>query len=214
MKSEGISSIRLKRPKWSLKTSFWGAVGVVTVAALCTLLVLKRSLWVELHILAGFLAMFMFGYLFLVLYYGVRFDRNEQYSFSWPISKFETWWDATSQFNTGGTLTEGGAEAGPLGIIIGFLLDLLVSIIISFVIAVVLWLTFSFVVTAILVVAIPLFFLFRRSIRYIVANGRLCRGNLGRSVVFALRATLTNIVWFYAILVGAQYITGFKAVLG
>jgi hypothetical protein len=78
----------------------------------------------------------------------------------------------------------------------------------------VLWLTFSFVVTAILVVAIPLFFLFRRSIRYIVANGRLCRGNLGRSVVFALRATLTNIVWFYAILVGAQYITGFKAVLG
>jgi hypothetical protein len=172
---------------------------------------LNKSVWAELHILAGFLAIFMFAYLFAVLYHGVRFDRNEQYSFSWPASKFETWWDATSQFNTGGTLTEGGAEAGPLGIIIGFLLDLLVSIIIAFVIAVVLWLTFSFVVTAILVVSIPLFFLFRRSIRYIVAKGRSCRGNLGRSIVFALRATFSNTVWFYAILIAAQYISGLKA---
>jgi hypothetical protein len=84
----------------------------------CSLLVLKKSVWLELHILAGLLVILMFGYLFLVLYYGVRFDRNEQYSVSWPVSKFETWWDATSQFNTGGTLREGGAEAGPLGIII------------------------------------------------------------------------------------------------
>jgi hypothetical protein len=205
----GIS--RLKRPKWSLKTSFWAAVAVVTIASLCALLVLKRSIWVELHVLTAVLATFMFGYLFLVLYYGVRFDRNEQYSFSWPGSKFESWWDGTSQFNTGGTLAEGGAEAGPLGMIVGFLLDLIVSAVIAFVIAVVLWLTFSFVVTAILVVAIPLFFLFRRSIRYIVVKGRSCHGNLGRSIFFALRATVTNTVWFYAILVAAQYIAGLKA---
>ena len=204
------TSIRPRRPKWSLRTSFGGAVVVVTIASLIALFVLKKSLWVELHILAGSVAIIMFSYLFLVLYYGARFDRNEQYSFSWPVFKFETWWDATSQFNTGGTLTEGGAEAGPLGIVIGFLLDLLVSIIIAFVIAVVLWLTFSFVVTAILVISLPLFFLFRKSTGYIVAKGRSCRGNLTKSILFALRATFTNTVWFYAILIGAQYIASFK----
>jgi hypothetical protein len=193
-----------------LKTSFWAAVGVVAIASLCALLVLRESVWLELHILAGSLAILMFGYLFLLLYYGVRFDPNEQYSFSWSLSRFATWWDATSQFNTGGTLTEGGAEAGPLGLVVGFLLDLLVSIIIAFILAVVLWLTFSFLVTTILVISIPLFFLFRRSIRYVVAKGRSCRGNPGRSIVFALRATFTNTVWFYGILVGAQYIAGLR----
>jgi hypothetical protein len=206
------SCIPVKRPKWSLKTNFWGAVGIVTLATLCALLALKQSVWVELHVIAGVLALFMFGYFLLLLYYGVRFDRNEQYSFSWPASKFETWWNATSQFNTGGTMTEGGADAGPLGMLIGFLLDLLLSIIIAFVIALVLWLTFSFLVTAVLAISLPLFFLFRRSIRYIVAKGRACRGNLGKSVRFALRATFTNALWFYAILIAAQYIAGLKTV--
>lgn len=118
--------------------------------------------------------------------------------------------DAASQFNTGGTFTEGGAEAGPLGIIIGFLLDLLVSAVIAFVIAVILWLSFNLVVTGVVFISIPLFFLFRRSIRYIVAKGRTCHGNVGKSFLFALRATVTNTVWLYAILATAHYMARFK----
>ncbi len=205
------SSRQLKRksPRWSLKTHFWGAVTVVLVVSLTILLVLKKSLWAELEILTGVLSIFMFAYFFLLLYYSVRFDKNEHYLILWP-SQLTDWLDATPSLDTGGTFTAEGIEAGPLGMIVGFVLDVVVSIVLTFLLAVVLWLSMNVFVTAVVVLGAPLFFLFRRSVRYVVAQGRACCKDSSRAGWFALRATLVNTLWFYAILEGTHYIARLK----
>jgi hypothetical protein len=195
----------MKRPRWSFKTHFWGAATVVLLVSLTTLLVLKQSVWAELEILTGILSLFMFAYFFLLLYHGIRFDKNEQYLILW-WSQLTDWLDATPSLDTGGTFAEGGAEAGPLGMIAGFLLDILVSIILTLLLAVVLWLSLNVFVTAVVLLGAPLFFLFRRSVRYVVAKGRACHKDSSRACWFALRATFVNTLWFYAILEGAHYI--------
>lgn len=175
-----------------------------------TLFVLTKSLWAELEILIGILSLFMFAYFFLLLYHGVRFDKRERQLITWRTSLTE-WLEATPSVDTGGTFTEGGAEAGPLGPIVGFLLDLLVSIVLTLLLAVVLWLSLNVFVTAVvLLLGTPLFFLFRRSVRHIVAKGRFCHKDSARAFWFALRATLINTVWLYAILEGAHYIAKLK----
>ena len=198
-----------KRPRWSLTTHFWGAVTIVLLVSLTTFLVLKKPVWAELEILIGVLSLFMFAYFFLLLYHGVRFDKNERYLILWP-SQLPDWLNTTPALDTGGTFTEGGAEAGPLGILLGFLLDLVASIVLTFLLAVVLWLSLNVFVTAVVVLGAPLFFLFRRSVRYVVAKGRTCHQDSGRACWFALRATLVNTLWFYAILEGAHYIARLK----
>jgi len=191
-----------------MKTNFCLSLCLVAVVTLTVLLVLKKSLWTELEILLGILSLFMFIYLFLILYYGVRFDRNERYTVAW--SNLGNWLDATSGIDTGGSFTEGGSEAGLLGIVLGFILDLLISICITIIIAVVLWFSVNLLWSTVIILCMPLFFFFSRSLRYVVAKGRSCRRNAGRSFVFALRATLINTVWLYAILEGAHYIAMHK----
>jgi hypothetical protein len=201
--------LKVRRPRWSLATSFWGAAIVILLVSCLTLFVLKKSLWTELEILIGILSLFMFGYFFLLLYHGVRFDKREQQLIRWRASLAD-WLETTPSVDTGGTFTEGGAEAGPLGLVVGFLLDLLISIVLTLLLAVVLWLSLNVFVTAVVLLGTPLFFLFRRSVRYVVAKGRLCHKDSSRAFWFALRATLTNTVWLYAILEGAHYIAKLK----
>ena len=197
--------LKVTRPRWSLKTHFWGAATVALLASLTTLFVLKKSLWAELEILIGILSLFMFAYFFFLLYYGVRFDKNEPYLVLWR-ARLTDWLDATPSLDTGGTFTEGGAEAGPLGMIVGVLLDVLVSIVLTLVLAVVLWLSLNVFVTAVVLLGAPLFFLFRRSVRYVIAKGRACHRDACRAGWFALRATVVNTLWFYAMLEGAHYL--------
>ncbi|NOT58159.1 MAG: hypothetical protein HOP18_26445 [Deltaproteobacteria bacterium] len=201
--------LKPKRPRWSLRTNFFGAIGVIVLVSLITIFALKKSLWIELEIILGILSLFMFTYFFLLLYHGVRFDRNETFLITWRPS-FSDLSDASSYIDTGGTFTGGGAEAGPLGLVIGFLLDLLVSILLTFLLAVVLWLGLNVVVTVIVVLGTPLFFLFRRSVPYIVAKGRACHQDFSRAGWFALRATVFNTLWFYAMVLGAHYLAGLK----
>src|SRR5262245_53875951 len=74
---------KLRRPRWSLPTSFWGAVIVIFLVSCITLFVLKKSLWTELEILIDILSLFMFAYFFLLLYHGVRFDKRERQLITW-----------------------------------------------------------------------------------------------------------------------------------
>lgn len=201
--------VKFRRPRWSLATSFWGAATVILLVSCLTLLGLKKSLWTELEILLGILSLFMFTYFFLLLYHGVRFDQREQQLIPWRAILTD-WLEATPSVDTSGTFTEGGAEAGPLGLIVGFLLDLLVSIVLTLLLAVVLWLSLNVFVTAVVLLGTPLFFLFRRSVRYVVAKGWFCHKDASRTFWFALRATLTNTAWLYAIVEGARDLARLK----
>src|SRR5262245_28552738 len=178
--SRASRRVKLRRPRWSLATSFWGAATVILLVSCLTLFVLKKSLWTELEILISILSLFMFVYFFLLLYHGVRFNKREQQLIPWRASLTD-WLEATPSVDTGGTFTEGGAEAGPLGLVVGFLLDLLVSIVLTLLLAVVLWLSLNVFVTAAVLLGAPLFFLFRRSVRYVVAKGRACHRDSRRA---------------------------------
>jgi hypothetical protein len=96
-------------------------------------------------------------------------------------------------------------EAGPVGCLIGLLLDLIATILLSFGIAVLFWLGVNLVVGAVTAVFIPLYFLFSRSLRFIVTQGRHCRGNLGRSFVYALSAAAVCATWFFLTLNLARF---------
>jgi hypothetical protein len=194
-----------KRPKWSIKTNFFGSIFVVALVSSVVLLFLKKSIWVELEIISIILFFCIFIYLFYVLYHGIRFDNNEKYAFTWKRVDDVT--QLSPVVDTGGALTGAGAEAGILGLIIGFLLDIIVSILLSILIAAILWFGINIVLSAILILFFPLFYLFRRSIRFVVAKGRRCHKNIEKSLLFAFQATVTNTLWLYVIIACGHYIS-------
>lgn len=101
--------------------------------------------------------------------------------------------------DTSGFFTEAGAEAGIPGIIIGFILDILVTIVLVYVISAILWLGLNILIAAVICIAIPLFYFHRRALRAIAAKGRSCRGNMAKSVAFSLKSATGYAIWFYTI---------------
>jgi hypothetical protein len=184
-----------ERPQWNLITSFWAALAIIFLVSVIVFFFLEKTIWVELEIIIAVLSVFMFAFLFVVLYYGVFFDRNQTFAISWKGGQIKDWINWASGVDTRGTFSASGWEAGPLGFLIGLLLDLVVSMVLVFLVALFLWLGIGVVFTAIAAISVPLFFLFRRSIRFVVAKGRFCRGSIGRSVLIAFKATVTNTLW-------------------
>ncbi len=203
-----ISQSKSNRPKWSLETHFFGAVVIAAIASACVLLISKKNIWVELEMIVGVLSLISFAYFLFLFYYGIRFQKKETYSIEWKPLRFkESWFDTLGTIDTGGLFTSAGAETGPLGCVVGLLLDLVVSIILIIVIAFLLWFGFNIVTTGIIVLLLPLYFLFRRSLRIAIARGRTCRGNLGKSLKYAFLVTITNMVWLYLIVFTGHYIS-------
>lgn len=155
-----------ERPQWNLITSFWAALAIILLVSVIVFFFLEKTIWVELEIIIAVLSVFMFGFLFVVLYYGVFFDRNQTFAISWKGGQIKDWFNWASGVDTRGTFSASGWEAGPLGFLIGLLLDLVVSMVLVFLVALFLWLGISVVFTAIAAISVPLFFLFRRSIRF------------------------------------------------
>lgn len=201
---------RSQRPRWSLRSTFLVGIGLVAILTPLVLLTVHRSIWQELEIVTGVLALVMFVYLAVVLHQGVRFDKAEGFVVDWPQGgprDFVEW--APTEF--GGFFTEAGAEGGLVGLVVGFLLDLLASLLLAVVISVVIWLGVNAAVAVILAVFLPVFYFYRRSLRYIVARGRTCRGRWGRAAAFAAAATLLYTVWFYLIFYAAECVTRLNA---
>jgi hypothetical protein len=172
------------------------------------LLISQKNIWVELEIIVGVLSLISFAYFLFLFYHGIRFEKNETYSITWKPFRFdESWLDALGTVDTGRLFTSAGAEAVPLGCIVGLIVDLIVSLFLIVIIAFLLWLGINIVTTGIIVLLLPLYFLFRRSLRVAVAKGRTCRGNLGKSLKHAVIVTITNMVWLYLIIFTGHYIS-------
>ena len=194
-----------KRPKWSLKTNFWAAVGISVLISILVLFGLEKSIWLELEFIVAILSLFCFIYLFYVLFHGIRFEKNEKYSVTFEAIDFSSVLDGASNLDTQGSFTSAGGEAGCLGLIVGFLIDLIVSIILSFVIAIVLWAGINIVFSSVLILFLPAFYLFKKSLRYAVAKGRSCYKNFSKSFFYSLGATLISSSWFYMIIALGYY---------
>jgi len=203
------SANRMRRPRWSVRTSFLTGVGLVAAITPVVLLVAHKSIWQELEIVTLTLSLLMFAYLWIVLYLGVRFDKAEGFSINWPRKHPRDLLDVLdfTPMDSGGFFTEAGTEAGLPGMVIGFLLDILVSLVLALIISALIWLGLNAAIAVVFAVFLPLFYFYRRSLRYVVARGRKCRRKWGKSALYAGGATIMYSVWFYLIFIAAQHVS-------
>lgn len=181
-------------PRWSLATSFWFcAVATAIVVPLVTLTV-HKTIWVELEMVTGILAALMLLYFMVILHQGVRFTKERRALIDWPVERPLDVLDALGWTPDTGFFTSAGAEAGGLGIVVGFLLDVLVMLLLAVLITVLCWIGVNLVVAVLLF----LFWVHARWLRYLVTTGRHCRGHWGRSLLHGAATTLRFTVWFYA----------------
>jgi hypothetical protein len=131
------------------------------------------------------------------------FHRHDLYARSHRQASFQF---ENESADRGGAFTEWGAEEGVVGLIIGVLLDILISVALGLLISVLLWVGVNVVVGMALIVFLPGFYLFRRAVRMVLARGRACRGDVFKSGLSALTATVLYTGWFHAILWLARYL--------
>jgi hypothetical protein len=197
-----------RRPKWSLVCSFLGAMAILAIVVPLVVILVRNSIWVRLELLTGVLSFFLLAYLFVVLFYGVYFDKTEKYSFNWfrrnPIDLSDAIYISA---DTGSAFAGGFTDVGPLGCLLGFLLDIIASAFLIFLIGVLIWFGVNFMEGIITAISISLFLLFRRSLRYVVAKGRSCRGNIMKSFLYAIRFTIVGSIWFYFIFYAAYHVS-------
>jgi hypothetical protein len=190
------------RPRWGLKTSFLAGLATAALVTGVVVLFVKDSVWARIEMILAFLALVAFLFFFVVLYRGVRFDPQRGYVLGWVHPR--TVLDYTPAPDGLGC-TEAGASEGVAGFLLGLLLDIVASLVLATLIAVLLWLGVNLLVTAVAVVFLPLYYLFRRSARYLVVRGRRCRGDALRSLMWAAAYAAANLAWLYVILALARF---------
>lgn len=199
-----------RRPRWSVKSSFLTAVALLVAVTIIVFLTVHKSVWTELEVVTTGVALLMFVYASVVLYLGVRFDKNERFVIARPQFTPAMAFDASTVLAdatdaTGAFLTW-GMEAGPLGCILGILLNVIGSLVLAILISFLLWLGVNALWAASLAVFLPLFYFYRRFLRLVVIKGRSCHRHWGRSVGQASWTTLQYAVWFYLIFVLAHHL--------
>lgn len=203
------------RPRWSLKTSFAAASVILLLVVALVFFWIETSIWHRLELLVGSLALFVFVFLWAVLYQGVRYDKKERFHLRWlGTERFGDLVDSVgSGMDTQGVLTAAGAEEGPVGFLLGLILDIVLSLLLVFLVAGLLWLGVNIAIASVAAVALPLFLIFSRSLRFVVARGRSCRGDLLRSMRAAGAYAAMSAVWFYTVLFLARLIPALPAIV-
>ena len=200
-----------RRPRWSLRVLFGGALFVLVVAAVCGRLYPGRSVWSQLELATIILSTAFFVFLALALYCGVRVDAKERLRIRWVQWNETRLEDDLSGFDLSTTFTESLAAEGIGGIVLGIVLDILVSLALAVVVSALLWLGLNLAVGLALVVLVPGFYLFARSVRVAVARGRRCRGNVWRSGWYAVGYTVLYTGWFHLILLVARQLAALRS---
>ncbi len=189
-----ISQRKPRCPRWSVRTTLAASAAIIAIVTTMTLLISTRPLWIELETVTALLSIVAFMFFGHVLYRGVRFGKHERFDFSFRTVGCGDMWGGGGDVLTNFIAFD--IESGCLG----FIVSIVASILIMALLTVVLWLGLNVAINAVVLVSVPLFYFFKRSLRQLVALGRTCHGRLGRSCLIALRMTVLYIAWFYAII--------------
>lgn len=190
-----------------MATSFWFSTAATAIVTLLITLTVHKSLWVELEIVTGVLSALMFSYFTVILHQGVRFTDTKRAIIDWPTRRLTDFWDALTWTPDAGFFTTAGIENGLIGVIVGFLLDLVVMILFVFVISFLWWIGLN----AIVAIVLFLFWVHTRWLRYLVTTGRRCRGSWQKSLLHGATTTLRFSLWFYTAFFIAQKITEMRS---
>lgn len=92
-------------------------------------------------------------------------------------------------------------EGGPVGIVVSFLLWLVVALLGSFL----LWLAGGVIWAVVLLLAGLLYWIVFRAFRLVFKNAPRCKGNISRSIAFALFYTVLYNFWIYLVVIGTHF---------
>jgi hypothetical protein len=196
-----------KKMKWSPLLTFYIFSALTLIISLLVFMLMKYSMLAELEIITGLISLLIFLFLGTALYHGVVFDKNEKITVNWTCPNLNMDNPLCGIIDTGGAFTMAGAEAGPGGFIVGILVDIIVSFLLVAILAFLLWLGINAAIATFAIIMLPLFFLFKRSLRIVVAKGRGCRANLAKTLVYSFAITVLYTGWFYAILFTAHLLS-------
>jgi len=75
-------------------------------------------------------------------------------------------------------LLAAGASEGLGGLLLGVILDIVVCILLAIVLSILLWLGINLLVAGVIAIAIPLFYIFKRSLFFVMRHVDECQGNI------------------------------------
>jgi hypothetical protein len=179
--------MRLRRfsvPRYSLTTHIVGVAVVCILASLCVAVGLHRAPRQESLVETTVLWAVMMSYFTIILYRGFRFDHGRV---SWKVPRIEPAevGDALSNVQSpdlGSVLHGFDSAEGCLGLIVGIIVGVVAFEAITILLAYGLE---AGMVIAVLV-AVPLYGIFRLSARMVIVHTRRCRGRLLMSLAIAL----------------------------
>lgn len=196
-----------KKLKWSPLLTFYVFLILSAIISLFIFLLMKKSALIELEIITGLVSLMIFSFLSVILYHGVGFNRNEKITITWFSPNLDEYNPIDYLGNIDGTFTMAGAESGISGFLLGLLIDIVISFCLAIALALILWLGINTAIATFAIIVLPLFFLYEKSLRIIVAKGRKCRANFAKTLLYSFTMTVLYTGWFYAILFAAHFIS-------
>jgi hypothetical protein len=189
-----------KRPKWSLKTAFWVFVSIVLLSSVAVPLLSHKALWIELEMVVSIVALVIFFFYWWVLYHGVHFCDDEQLTVAFVE------YDVTDAMGPNHSFGFASGADDPIGCILALLLEILFFFLFAFVFSFLIWLGINGLVLSIAIIATPIFYVFRSSIRFVLRVAPVCRQNFLKSAGFAGGFALLKTFWLFAVIAGSHYL--------
>jgi uncharacterized protein YqhQ len=189
------------RLHWSLVTSFWVALVIVAIATVTVVLIMQKPVWIEIETLAGVVGVLLSGFYTFVLYHGVYFAENEAITLIEPIGTPMDFADAIGNLPEFGHFSDAGASEGPIGLILGLIIGIIAFFLLAAVLAFLFWLGVNVLAVGVISVVLPLFYVFKGSVLFVIKHVEECHGNLWRSLGYgvtyaALKTALVCLIVF------------------
>lgn len=194
-------------PQWSLKSVFRVFVSIVLISTITVLSLSHKDLWIECEIVVSIVGLLLFFFYFWVLYRGVRFNDDGQLEFK--MFKFDECWGVASLVDGLGLMEGAHCPASFLGLLLfQFILLPIFAVVFSFLVG----LGLNGVVFSITLLAMPLFYIFRSSVNFVLRNSPKCRGDALKSCCVAAGFALFKSCWFFGVVAGTHFLAPyFKA---
>lgn len=191
-----ISSSRY--PIWSARTITFTSLAVLLTSVLLIFLVGDQSPLVKAELLTASMALLMFTFLSCALFKGVRVHKREQFP---ELTALEEAFKQNENALGDVPFKAVGAADDLAGLVVGlmmFVVLLVVGLLLLPLIMNVLWVGVFMVIAA-------AFWIVHRGLRYVLVYSRSTRGDLGKSVWYALRYTMVYSGWLFGLLAIARY---------
>jgi hypothetical protein len=187
---------------WSIKTITIVALFVVVLTATSVFVFGKRSLFAETELTLVIIAAGLFLFLSVGLYRGIRVRRRDLPGIAASETPLKNVMDGMDPLST--SFEVAGAADDILSAIGGFIVALIGLIVLG----VVLWILLSLGVVVWVFLLAALAWVFHRALRVVFSKSRVCRGNLAKSLAYALMYTLLYTGWLFALVIVAEAVFG------